>query len=181
MWQKEDKEMESTTPKSMETGRFPAQVRPSKPAGFFSRAEAFFIDLAILSGAQLVGIALTQSVIQFFQFNSVVAYVKTFIETSGYDLAIGGVISTLLVIGYFTFFWSLVGFTPGKVILGLKVVRMDGRNISLGRAILRFFAYWVSAIPFFLGFFWVLWDPKRRSWHDKIAGTQVLYSPKKLI
>lgn len=173
--------MESTTPKSMETGRFPAQVRPSKPAGFFSRAEAFFIDLAILSGAQLVGIALTQSVIQFFQFNSVVAYVKTFMETSGYNLAIGGVISTLLVIGYYTFFWSLVGFTPGKVILGLKVVRMDGRNISLGRAMLRFFAYWVSAIPFFLGFFWVLWDPKRRGWHDKIAGTQVLYIPKKLI
>ncbi len=60
-------------------------------------------------------------------------------------------------------------------------MRKDGRKISFGRAILRFFAYWISAIPFFLGFFWVLWDPKRRGWHDKIAGTQVLYIPKKLI
>jgi uncharacterized RDD family membrane protein YckC len=173
--------MEPTTPKSMESGRIPSPVRLSKPAGFFSRSEAFLIDLAILSGAQLVGIALTQSVLQFFQFTSLVVYVKTFIEGSGYDLAIGAVISTLLVIGYYTFFWSLVGFTPGKVLLGLKVVRMDGTKISLFRAILRFFAYWVSAIPFFLGFFWILWDPQRRGWHDKIAGTQVLYIPKKLI
>ena len=173
--------MESTTAQLAAPGSLPSKVRAARPAGFFSRAEAFFIDLAILSGAQLVGIALIQSVLQFFQFKPVVENVKTFIEGSGYDIAIGAVISTLLVIGYYTFFWSLVGFTPGKVILGLKVVRMDGRNISLGRAILRFFAYWVSAIPFFLGFFWVLWDPKRRSWHDKIAGTQVLYIPKKLI
>jgi uncharacterized RDD family membrane protein YckC len=57
-------------------------------------------------------------------------------------------------------------------------VRKNGAKISFGRSLLRFLSYWISAIPLFLGFFWVLWDPKRQGWHDKIAGTQVMYIPK---
>ena len=31
-----------------------------------------------------------------------------------------------------------------------------------------------STIPIFLGFFWMLWDPEKRTWHDKIAGAVVV-------
>jgi uncharacterized RDD family membrane protein YckC len=107
-----------------------------------------------------------------------VAYIETILENSTFQIGSGAVLITLLVIGYYTFFWTLVGFTPGKAILGLKVVRRNGAKLSFGRSLVRFFSYWISAIPLFLGFFWVLWDRNHRAWHDKIAGTQVLYIPK---
>jgi uncharacterized RDD family membrane protein YckC len=171
--------MASTTPQQAEPGRLPPQVRPSRPAGFFSRFEAFVIDLVILSIVQLVGSAFIQTFLRFFKLTSLAVYFKTILENSAFNLTGGAVLITLLVIGYYTFFWTLVGFTPGKAFLGLKVVRRDGAKVSFGRALLRFLAYWISAIPLFLGFLWVLWDPNRQGLHDKIAGTQVLYIPKK--
>ena len=170
--------MASTTTQLAEQGSLPKQILSSRPAGFFSRLEAFTIDLVILSVIQLVGAAFIQAFLRFFKLTGLVSYIQTILENSIYNIAIGSFLVTVLVIGYFTFFWTLVGFTPGKAVLGLKVVRKNGAKISLGRSLLRFFAYWISALPLFLGFFWVLWDPKRQSWHDKIAGTQVLYIPK---
>jgi uncharacterized RDD family membrane protein YckC len=151
------------------------------PAGFFSRLEAFTIDLVILSIAQLVGSALIQTFLKFFRLTGLATSIKTMLENSTYNITIDVGIFTLFVIGYFTFFWTLLGFTPGKAFLGLKIVRRNGAKLSFGRSILRFFSYWISAIPLFLGFFWVIWDPNRQSWHDKIAGTQVMYLPKKPI
>lgn len=170
--------MESTTTKRIESGKHPPLDHSPRPAGFFSRSEAFIIDLVILSVAQLVGSAFIQAILRFFKLTGLAAYFKTVLESSTNQIITGTVLLTLIVIGYYTFFWTLVGFTPGKALLGLKVVRKDGAKISFGRSLLRFFSYWISAIPLFLGFFWVLWDPKRQGWHDKIAGTQVLYIPK---
>jgi uncharacterized RDD family membrane protein YckC len=155
------------------------QILPLRPAGFFSRLEAVVIDLIILGIAEVVGTAFIQYFLNFFSFLAVVQYLRTWLQNLSYSLGTSAVLTTLLVIAYFTFFWSLVGFTPGKALIGLKVVRADGKKLSFGRSLLRFFSYWISAIPLFLGFFWVLWDSKRQGWHDKIAGTQVVYLPRK--
>lgn len=167
--------MASTTEQPVKQER-PAKVaHRSHPAGFFSRFEAFVIDLLILSIAQLLASAFIQMVLRFFRFGGLSAALDNLFNNT----LIGGIFLTLFVIGYFTFFWTLLGFTPGKAILGLKVVRKTGGMVSFGRALLRFFAYWISALPLFLGFLWILWDPKRQGWHDKIAGTKVLYTPRK--
>jgi uncharacterized RDD family membrane protein YckC len=134
--------------------------------------------LVILNIVLLGGSALIQAFLRFFRLSGLVDNIKTILDYSTYNVTIDSVLISLIVIGYYTLLWSLIGFTPGKAILGLKVVRRNGTKVSFGRSILRFFAYWISALPFFLGFFWVLWDPNRRSWHDKISGTQVLYIPK---
>lgn len=149
------------------------------PAGFFSRAEALIIDLVILIIIQFVGSAFAQVIIRLLKFSGVLRAIIDTLENVTFQVTLGSIIVTLFVIGYFTFFWSLVGFTPGKAILGLRVLKQDGERISFWRALVRLFGYWISALPIFLGFLWVLWDPKRRAWHDKIAGTQVLYIPKK--
>lgn len=162
----------------------PAATKPvmgsghSRPAGFFSRLEAFVIDLVILSVLQIGGAAFIQAFLRFFRLDQLAANIIFAWKSSPYYFAIGALAITLVTIVYFTFFWTLIGFTPGKAVLGLKVVRKQGGRTSFGRALLRFFAYWISAIPLFLGFLWVLWDPGRQAWHDKIAGTQVLYFPK---
>jgi len=170
--------MAATLPQSAASHSQKAQIPSSRPAGFFSRSVAFIIDLVILSVVQLVGSVFIDKFLGFFKHIGWVAKIIAFLDNPTYSVLISSVVMTLFVIVYFLFFWTLVGFTPGKAILGLKIVRKDGAKLSFGRAIVRFFAYWISAIPFFLGFFWVLWDSKSRGWHDKIAGTQVLYIPK---
>jgi uncharacterized RDD family membrane protein YckC len=47
---------------------------------------------------------------------------------------------------------------------------------TLGRLVLRLLAYLVSALPFYLGFFWAALDRRRQGWHDKIARTIVINS-----
>ena len=93
-------------------------------------------------------------------------------------LAVFGVIfllTFLLALAYFPFFWARSGQTPGMRPFGLYVVRdSDGGKISTGQAILRMIGLWVSAIPLYLGFIWIFIDARRRGWHDLISGTVVI-------
>jgi uncharacterized RDD family membrane protein YckC len=86
-------------------------------------------------------------------------------------------IFSLEILVYYLYFWSFLGYTPGKFLLGLIIVRRDGSKLTLGRAFLRFIGYWVSAIPLFFGFIWIIFDRRRQGWHDKLADTQVIYTP----
>jgi uncharacterized RDD family membrane protein YckC len=81
----------------------------------------------------------------------------------------------LVSIVYNVFFWLSSGQTPGKRVLGVRVMRKDGTRLKLGNALRRQVGYWISAI-FYLGFIWILFDNKRQGFHDKIAGTVVVYS-----
>ena len=51
-----------------------------------------------------------------------------------------------------------------------------GGLIDMGTALLRYVGYIVSAIPLALGFLWIIWDPEKQGWHDKIAKTRVIRS-----
>ena len=86
-------------------------------------------------------------------------------------------ISCLLVfsIVYYIGFWSNDGQTMGKTVVGLKVIRTDGSRLSVGRALLRYIGYIINAFLFSIGFLWAAFDPKRQGWHDKLAGTLVVF------
>ncbi len=80
-----------------------------------------------------------------------------------------------LVFVYPGYFEAHRGGTPGKLILGLRVVDAEtGSPISPGRALVRFVVRFFSVMPFFLGYISMLWDPDRRTWHDRIAGSRVV-------
>ncbi len=72
-------------------------------------------------------------------------------------------------------FWYYKSATPGKMLLGLKIVdaATHGRP-SRGQLVGRYLAYYVSGLPLFLGFLWVAWDRRKQGWHDKLAGTLVV-------
>jgi uncharacterized RDD family membrane protein YckC len=89
-------------------------------------------------------------------------------------------IFSAVIVVYYLFFWTLLGYTPGKFLLGLKIVRRNGSKLGLGRAIVRFIGYWISIIPLGLGFIWIILDSKREGWHDKLAGTHVIYTWEKI-
>ncbi len=85
-------------------------------------------------------------------------------------------IATLIGLGYYTYFeGSASGQTLGKKALGIRVLSLkDGGPIGYGRAFIRYIGRIVSAIPLLLGYFWMLWDKEKQTWHDKFAGSVVV-------
>ena len=67
-----------------------------------------------------------------------------------------------------------LGATPGKMVLGLRVVRPDGGPVSLGRAVGRYFAKMLSAIIMLIGFIMAGFDREKRALHDMLVDTRVI-------
>jgi uncharacterized RDD family membrane protein YckC len=85
--------------------------------------------------------------------------------------------AVLLALAYFPFFWQRTGQTPGMQALNIRVVRdKDGGPLGWGSAILRLIGYTINSIIFGLpiGWLWILFDSRRRGWHDLIGGTVVV-------
>jgi uncharacterized RDD family membrane protein YckC len=67
------------------------------------------------------------------------------------------------------------GQTPGKKWMGIRVVDFaTGGPIGYGRSTLRMIGRYISGIPCYLGYFWMLWDKEKQCWHDKMANDVVV-------
>jgi uncharacterized RDD family membrane protein YckC len=88
----------------------------------------------------------------------------------------GSGLSTLIGLAYYIYLeGSPSGQTVGKKVMGIRVLDFDtGGPIGYGRAAIRYFARILSALPCLLGFFWMLWDPQKQTWHDKLATSVVV-------
>jgi len=171
------------------TNATPAASLPPWPslrghyAGFVTRAIAFVIDFLLVVATQVLVLLITRLLLQFFGLGELARALfepsETAVEPS---LLVTGLRWTLLVFGsnllfdaYMVVGWLLVDRTIGQAALGLRVRRSDGRPLTLGPAIRRVIGYYLSILPLFLGFLWVLVDDRRQGWHDKIADTVVVY------
>jgi len=74
----------------------------------------------------------------------------------------------------FLFLWLLAGMTPGKKLMGLRVLAEDGGRLGPKRAALRSLMSLVSGAALMLGYAWGLWDARGRTWHDAVAGSRVV-------
>jgi serine/threonine-protein kinase len=92
----------------------------------------------------------------------------------GHAAGLATCLSLFLYLGYFTYFHAQSGQTPGKKLLGIKVVSEDGSPISMGQAIGRTFGYWLSAVIGYLGYLLILVDRDKQGLHDKLAKTVVI-------
>lgn len=79
---------------------------------------------------------------------------------------------------YHVLMWRWKGTTIGGIVFGLKIVREDGRPLTLAVAFVRSLASLFSLIALGLGFFWAGWSRDKRAWHDRIAGTLVVQLPR---
>ena len=75
---------------------------------------------------------------------------------------------------YFTVFHAWSGQTIGKMIMGLKVVTPDNRQISPAVSFLRWTGYILSLVPLAAGFLWSAVDKDHCAWHDRLAQTRVI-------
>ncbi len=67
--------------------------------------------------------------------------------------------------------------TPGKRLLGLRLVGSDLTPVEMSRCYARYFASVLSGLALGLGYIWAAFDPKKRTWHDRMAGTLVIRDP----
>lgn len=76
--------------------------------------------------------------------------------------------------GYVVVLTCAGGQTFGKMVFGVRVVTRTGRPVTPAVAVVRALAYPVSLLPLGLGVVVMFFDPERRAWHDRLAGTRVL-------
>jgi uncharacterized RDD family membrane protein YckC len=79
---------------------------------------------------------------------------------------------------YGAIMWTLKGTTIGGSICGLQIVRTDGKPLDWGTSIMRALGCFLSLVVGGLGFIWIAVDKNQQAWHDKVAGTVVVRTPK---
>ncbi|MFZ1771015.1 MAG: RDD family protein [Caldilinea sp.] len=158
-------------------------------AGFITRAVAIIIDILIVIVSVLVITASITLPLDFFlgintQSCTITGGGPSLLrDWEGMRELLCGVVNfTSLLIAiltgpiYFIFLATAGGQTVGKYIMGVRVVRLDGKPMSYLGSTLRWFGYLASLLPLGLGFFWVVIDDQRRGFHDKLTGTCVVYA-----
>jgi uncharacterized RDD family membrane protein YckC len=128
----------------------PSAAANAPRAGFWIRMGALFLD------ALLIGI-----VVNFLH-----------VLHGTHDLML------IVLAIYGAVMWKIKGTTVGGILCNLHVVRLDGRPIDWGTAIVRALSCFLSLVVLGLGFIWIAFDSEKQAWHDKIAGTVVVRSPR---
>jgi uncharacterized RDD family membrane protein YckC len=145
-------------------------------AGFVSRLAAFMIDLTLLLIALTLATSFFNALVGLFNLD---ALLGRFMGAAGFTgtimAAIAGLSGILLVSAYIVIGWSINGQTVGNLLLGIRVVGHEGGRVSFSRAVLRLLGAYISGFLLFIGFLWALFDGRRQGWHDKLAGTVVVY------
>lgn len=148
-------------------------------AGFWVRFLAFLIDstLATLAIAPLAATLLGESALDPSDPDAILELLADQAAMSEFMSHMMWQISFDLVFmgAIFILFWIYRSATPGKMLFGVSIVDAA----TLGKAgtlqnVIRYFGYFVSTLPFFLGFLWISFDPRKQAWHDKLAGTLVI-------
>lgn len=142
-------------------------VIPVTPPGAFNGSAAF--ALAVPSALPRAG---------FWQRMLALAIDVLIVLVVSSAIYAKGSLSLVLLAGYGAVMWRFRGTTIGGIVFGLKVVRLDDRPVDWLTAIVRALASFLSLFAAGLGFLWMIWDPERQAWHDKIAGTVVVQAPR---
>jgi len=137
-------------------------------AGFATRVIAFALDAAIIN---------------------VVAWFVAIVVALGFSLfdlphdvkvvlgAIGAGLALVWTVGYFTFFWSTTGQTPGSRVMRTEVcAARTGETLRARRALARVLLLPLSLIPLGAGVLLILVERRRRALHDCLAGSVVTYA-----
>lgn len=141
-------------------------------AGFWVRLGAQIIDLIILS---IIGWIIC------FIILSLVSGDLNAEDYANFRGSLVIVVGFILVVTYCIAFWVWRGQTPGKIAVGIKIIRTDTASIGLGRSILRYIGYIISGLIFMIGYLWIAFDSRKQGIHDKIADTYVIKLPKRKV
>jgi uncharacterized RDD family membrane protein YckC len=130
---------------------YPATALPGPRAGFWIRFGANLLDTFVL----------------------LVPYMVIAVAAGAHA---ANTLIMLAAAAYFTVFeGGRSGQTIGKKVSGLRVIDARiGGSIGPGRAFVRWIGRFVSLFVLGLGYIWMLWDPEKQTWHDKMANAVVV-------
>jgi uncharacterized RDD family membrane protein YckC len=140
-------------------------------AGFWVRVMASIIDMILLlaalhaarllvgSAATALGLGLQADIHKIFVARRIARFVVGILIACSYKAGMES---------------SAYQATLGKMALRLIVTDLDGRRITLARAIARYFAKYLSVLTLMIGYLMVAFDEQKQGLHDRIAGTLVL-------
>ena len=167
---------EESTPASFETRQESTAAlletkQEQKYVGFWARFAANFLDgilISIFVSPASIYMGYLVSKGDFFWYSRISEYGARAIAFYSVLYILSQVI--LLVL------WSKKQASIGKMAISVKIVdAKTGGAPTKKQLIGRYFAYVLSTLPLGLGFLWIAFDPKKQGWHDKLAGTAVIY------
>ncbi|HUO49633.1 MAG TPA: RDD family protein, partial [Acidimicrobiales bacterium] len=142
--------------------------RQGQYAGAVSRLAAFAIDIGASWGLYVGFFALVGFFVQLVSS-------KTFTLTHHEFLAVTALAVWEFV--YFAYQWAVAGRTIGMAVLGIRVVdAASGAPISAKEAAIRTLTLPLSILVLLLGCLGILTNRQRQGWHDRFAGTAVVYA-----
>lgn len=173
----------------------PGQNENKSPAGFWIRLGASFIDFIIITtiaGFISFAVILVINLLGLSDLEALLLDISSNLrghKASDQTLelvegseeandAIYGALSVLLCI----LLWAINNIlltasslkgTIGKYLLGIAVLDRSGNQIGLLRAVIRFFATFLSWVTISLGFILAVTNRKKKALHDFLSGTEV--------
>ncbi|MGY2461005.1 RDD family protein [Vreelandella sulfidaeris] len=157
----------------MGTRRF-TQLDSVWPAGLGRRLGAMLYDGFLVTA---IWIAVTVAHMVFFRY--VLGQQPEEVGTTSGDIWSLRLMLVFFVTLFFVFSWTRGGMTLGMQAWRLRVQTVDGYSLSVKQCLIRCGVAWLSLLAFGLGYWWVLFDPERRSWPDIASNTQTVVLPKK--
>jgi len=146
------------------------EVHGLELASFWRRAVAFVLDIVIMS-ALFAGASMLLAPLLvgkgWVQHSDRIVFA---LNANWYSIA-----WVILYFGLATYFGS--GRTPGKALLGIRVVSLAHARVSLWHSLERALGYGVSLLEFGFGFAQYFIHPNRQTVHDRIAETIVVREP----
>ena len=165
----------------------PVVARPASPGADGQRRRLAPPTYAFIGSLESAGFGLRYGAWMFdFLISLIAIMIFTFVITavskqsvvgSNKDLLLVAGLTLLLFVLNFVVLAGTTGQTAGMRILGIYIVRQNGKPFTIKHAALRhLLGYPLSMAIGFLGFLWMLWDPRQQGWHDKLARTIVVMS-----
>ena len=155
---------EISTPTSLETKQESTPASPEarqeqKYVGFWARFAANFLDGILIC---------------IFVSPASISYLAGGIHSKGLEFF--SVVLYILAQIILLVLWFKKQASIGKMAISAKIVdAKTGKAPTKRQLIGRYFAYLLSSLPLGIGFLWIAFDPKKQGWHDKLAGTAVVY------
>jgi uncharacterized RDD family membrane protein YckC len=137
------------------------------PAGAISRVLAFAFDWFLIGLLFVFGE-------RIFSIGMEVIFGRTWVASEHRIAA--GIAFVIWAFLYFAVPLAVIGRTPGKGLLGLKVQMVSGDPLTGRRAAVRTLAIPLSFLLFCFGLFLGVFRKDRRTLHDLIAGTDEVYA-----
>ena len=147
-------------------------LNPLSYVGFWIRFLAFILDsIVVMIFLYFVALFIPASVdtssINLANQEELIAMLPDLLPRMGLDALLAALVFLLL--------WNFIRSSLGKVIFHAYIANTAGQKASFGQLLIRYLGYFVSLACFGLGFLWIAFDPKKQGWHDKLAGTVVIY------